>query len=74
MAWNYDRLWIMLIQKKMKKTELMRFAGINTNALARMGKNEPISMVALGKICQAFECNIEDIVQWIPEENNQKTE
>ena len=57
----------MLINKNLKRTDLIKLAGINTNALAHMGKNEPIAMAALGKICQALECNIEDIVEYIPE-------
>ena len=57
----------MLINKNMKRTDLLSLAGINSNALAHMGKNEPIAMTSLGKICQALECNIEDIVEYIQE-------
>ena len=55
----------MLIYKKMKKTEFMRASGINTNALTKMGKNEPIAMNALGKICDYLHCDVGDIVEWI---------
>lgn len=67
MAWSYNRLWIMLINKGMKRTDLIKLAGINSNALTHMGKNEPVALSALGKICQALECKIEDIVEYIPE-------
>lgn len=67
MAWSYDRLWKMLIDKKLKRTDLLSLAHINTKTLSRMGKEEPISMDALGKICKAFHCEIEDIVQYLPE-------
>lgn len=67
MGWSYNKLWIMLIHKNLKRTDLLKLAGINSNALAHMGKNEPIAMVALGKICQALECNIEDIVEYVPD-------
>lgn len=67
MGWSYNKLWIMLIQKGLKRTDLLPLAGINSNALAHMGKNEPIAMTALGKICQTFECDIGDIVEYIPD-------
>lgn len=67
MGWSYNRLWIQLIQKNMKKTELKRLAGINSSTLAKMGKNEPITMGALEKICTALNCGIEDIVEFVPD-------
>ena len=68
MAWSYDRLWIMLIQRKMKRTQLKETAHISSVALAKMGKNQPITMESLGKICTALDCRIEDIVEFIPDE------
>lgn len=50
----------------MKKTDLLKTAGINSTTLARMGKNEPVTMGALEKICDALHCNIEDIVEFVP--------
>ncbi len=67
MGWSYNRLWIMLINRNMKRTDLLKVAGINSNALAHMGKNEPIAMTALGKICQALQCSIEEVVEYIPD-------
>ena len=57
----------MLIYKGMKKTVMMRGAGITSSALARMGKNETVTMETLGKLCEYFKCNIEDIVEYIPD-------
>lgn len=68
MGWSYNRLWILLIDKGLKRTDLLELARINSNALAHMGKNEPITMTALGKICQVLHCNIEDIVEYVSEE------
>ena len=68
MAWSYERLWILLIRRKMKRTDLLRVAGINTSALSRMGKDLPVTMDNLGKICKALNCELEDIVQYIPDE------
>ena len=70
MAWSYDRLWKLLIDKKLKKTSLIEVAHIHSNTLARMSKNEPISMEALGKLCTALDCRIEDIVEFVPEEKS----
>ena len=67
MAWSYEKLWIMLVKKKLKRIDLIRIAGINAGALAHMGKDEPVTMNALGKICEAFHCRLEDIVEYIPE-------
>lgn len=66
MPWSYNRLWIMLIQKNLKKTDLLKIAGINSSALTKMGKNLSVTMGTLEKLCQAFQCNIEDIVEYIP--------
>ena len=73
MAWSYDRLWKLLIDKKLKKTSLIEIAHIHSNTLARMSKNEPISMEALGKLCTALDCRIEDIVEFVPEPGTQET-
>ena len=73
-AWSYNHLWKMLIDKKMKRTDLLSTAHINTKTLSRMGKEEPISMDALGKICKAFCCRIEDIVEYVPDEEDSEAE
>ena len=67
MAWSYNRLWILLIHKGMKRTELMKVAGLNANALTHMGKNLPVTMNILEKICRTLNCRIEDIVEYIPD-------
>ena len=69
MAWSYERLWILLIKRKINRTHLLQIAGINTNALTRMGKDLPVTMDNLGKICKALHCELEDIVQYIPDED-----
>ena len=67
MAWSYKPLWRLLVEKEMKKVEMRRLSGISTSALARMGKGETITMDAMGKICQALQCQPGDIVKCIPE-------
>lgn len=68
MPWSYNRLWKILIDKKLNRTDLLSIAKINTKTLARMGKDETISMDALEKICAALNCRIEDILEFIPED------
>ena len=67
MGWSYKRLWILLINKNMKRTDLLKVAGLNSTALATMGKDQPVTMDTLGKICLALDCRIEDIVEHVPE-------
>lgn len=59
---NYKKLWKLLIDKDMKKTDLLSVAGISANILAKMNKGEDISMDSLRKICAALECDVGDIV------------
>lgn len=59
---NYKKLWKLLIDKDMKKTDLLSVANISANILAKMNKGENISMDSLQKICKALECDVGDIV------------
>ena len=61
---SYDRLWKLLIYKKINKTQLKELAGINSNSIAKMGKDEPVHMEVLIKICNALACSLEDIVEY----------
>ena len=65
MAADYSNLWKVLIDKKINKSQLKDIASISTNAIAKLGKNEMVSMVTLEKICFALNCNIEDVVQFV---------
>lgn len=58
---DYRKLWKLLIDKKMKKTELITLAGISTNVLAKLNKGGFISMDSLQKICKALHCDVGDI-------------
>ena len=62
---SYDKLWKMLIDKKMNRTELKDVAGISFNVLAKMGRGEFVSMESLYKICVAMNCDIDDIMEFI---------
>ncbi len=69
MAMNYDKLWKLLIDKKMNRTDLHKQAHISTNAIAAMGKGEDVSTKVLNKICETLDCDIEDIITCVREEN-----
>lgn len=64
MVISYDKLWKLLIDRKMNKTELKEGAGITYNILARLGKCEPVNLESLYKICKCLNCNIEDIMEF----------
>lgn len=59
---NYNRLWKLLIEKGMTKTELRTKAEMSTSTLAKMSKNEIVSMEVIVRICQVLDCDIGDIV------------
>ena len=63
MSVSYNKLWKLLIDKGLSKTELRKLAGVSTNVIARMGKGEGVNMDSLGKICTALGCDIADIVE-----------
>jgi putative transcriptional regulator len=63
MIYNYNRLWKLLIDKGMTKTQMRQEAGISTNILAKMGKGEPVSMDSLAKIASFLNCGLDDIVE-----------
>lgn len=69
MALSYNKLWKLLIDKNIKKLELRDMANISNNTLAKLGKNEPVAMAVLEKICSVLNCNIGDIVDYIPDQN-----
>lgn len=68
MSVSYKKLWKILIDKNLKKTDLIKEAGVTSNIIARMGNNQYIAMESLEKICKALKCDIGDIVSF--EENS----
>ena len=71
---SYDKLWKLLIDRKMNRTDLKDAAEISFNVLAKMGRNEFVSMDSLYKICKTLSCNIEDIVEFRFEDTIMKGE
>ena len=60
---SYDKLWILLINRHMSRTELRIKAGLSTSALAQLGKNDYVSLKIIEKICNALDCDISDVVE-----------
>ncbi len=68
MAVSYNKLWKLLIDKNMKKKELGESAGISNSLIAKLGKNENVTVEVLDKICLALNCRLEDIVEILSED------
>lgn len=67
MGISYKPLWHMLLDREMKKLEFRDLVGMSNNTLAKLGKNEPVSMEIIEKICMKLDCRIEDVVEIINE-------
>lgn len=67
MSISYEPLWQMLYELNVSKMEFAKAIGISNATLAKIGRNEPITLTIVDKICNEFECRIEDVVQHIPD-------
>ena len=72
MAVSYDKLWKLLIDKKMNKSQLCEKAKISTNAMARLGKNEDVRVEVLARICTELGCTLDEIVDILPEKGEKE--
>lgn len=66
MAVSYNKLWKLLIDKNMNKTQLCEKAKISTNAMAKLGRNEDVRVEVLTKICVELGCTMDEIMEIIP--------
>ena len=64
---SYNKLWKMLIDRNMMKKDLMAETNITSSTMAKMGKALPVNMEILGRICEALDCDIGDIVNYVKE-------
>ena len=67
MAVSYNKLWKLLIDKKMKKKDLQSAAGISSSLITKLGRDEPVTTTVLMRICAALKCDIGDIMEIIPD-------
>lgn len=69
MSISYNKLWKILIDKNMTKIEFRDLIGMSPNTLAKLSKNEKVSMDILERICKEFDCNFSDIVDYVSDKN-----
>jgi len=67
---SYNKLWKMLIDKGMKKSDLKETAGISSASIAKLGKGENITTDVLIKICESMNCHLEDIMETIEDDES----
>ena len=68
-ALSYNKLWKLLIDKNLSKTYL-RENGIHPATIAKMGKDQPVSLQVLERLCKLLNCNIEDLVEYVPDQED----
>jgi len=67
MAISYNKLWKLLVDKKMSKADLRKAAGIAPNTMTRLRRDEEVTLTVLNKICKTLEVDIGDIMEFLPE-------
>ena len=68
MAISYNKLWKLLVDRKMSKADLRKAAGIAPNTMTRLRRDEEVTLAVLNKICATLEVNIGDVMEFIAEE------
>ena len=71
---RYNKLWKLLIDRGMKKTQLREAVGASKSTFAKLGKNENVTLPVLLNICQVLECDFGDIMEAIPDNKEGKTQ
>ena len=69
MAISYNRMWKLLVDKKMSKADLRKAAYIAPNTMTKLRRDEPVNLAILGRICDVLKCDYGDLMQYVPEEN-----
>ena len=70
MAVSYNKLWKLLVDKKMSKADLRKAADVAPNTMTKLRRDEPVTLAILGKICDVLECDYGDIMTYIPDEHD----
>ncbi|HQD37110.1 MAG TPA: helix-turn-helix transcriptional regulator [Thermodesulfovibrio thiophilus] len=70
MGFSYNKLWKILIDEEMNKTEFQKAVKLSPTTVAKLSKNETVNMEILARICDYFDCGIEDIVSYTPKKRN----
>lgn len=72
MALSYNRMWKLLVDKKMSKADLRKAAGIAPNTMTRLRRDEEVTLTVLNKICAVLGADIGDIMEFLPEEKAER--
>lgn len=72
MALSYNRMWKLLVDKKMSKADLRKTADIAPNTMTKLRRDEAVNLTILSRICQVLNCDFGDIVEYIPDTENNK--
>ena len=70
MAVSYNKLWKLLVDKKMSKADLRKESSVSPNTMTKLRRDEPVMLNVLDKICNTLDCNYGDIMDYIPEEKS----
>ena len=70
MAVSYNKLWKLLVDKKMSKADLRKESGVSPTTMTKLRRDEPVMLNVLDKICNTLDCNYGDIMDYIPEEKS----
>ena len=72
MTVSYKKLWKLLIDKDLKKKDLAKLAGISSFTISKMSAGNNVTVEVLGKICKALNCTLDDIMEFIPEDEEKE--
>ena len=73
MALSYNRMWKLLVDKKMSKADLRKAAEIAPNTMTKLRRDEPVNLSILARICQELHCDLGDIIEYIREPDSKST-
>ena len=68
MAISYNRMWKLLIDKKISKADLRKMADIAPNTMTKLRRDDPVNLAVLGRICDVLKCDYGDLIQYMPKE------
>ena len=71
MAVSYNKLWKLLVDKKMSKADLRKAADVAPNTMTKLRRDDPVTLAILGKICNVLECDYGDIMTYVPDEEEE---
>ena len=72
MSVSYKKLWKVLIDKDMLKKDLRTMTGVSTTTMSRLSKDENVSTEILSKICAALNCDVGDIMEFVPDRKDKQ--